>query len=243
MTQSSNRHRDSQASPERTIRTSSLTDLAYREIESMILARELEMGERLNDSHLAKRFGISRGPVREAISRLASVGLVEMVRNRGAYVRVIDLEDALEIYEIRAALERASVIHAARRMTPEVLAALRRHTDNMDECERTGDREGYFTTNLDFHRTIHEAAHNQRLRDLCERLARELRLFRHLSLTTAGISESNHEHHQIVDALEAGDIEAAAAAMEDHVMQARLRLIGLAEKLKGKQHTLQSSDA
>ena len=54
----------------RSIRAPSLTELVYREIESMILARELETGERLNDSHLARRFGISRGPVREAIGRL-----------------------------------------------------------------------------------------------------------------------------------------------------------------------------
>ena len=116
----------------RTLRAPSLTDLAYREIEGMILARELETGKRLNDSHLAKRFGISRGPVREAIGRLASAGLVEMIQNKGAYVRVIDIDDALEIYDIRAALERAGVMAAARRMTPELLARLRQQVERME---------------------------------------------------------------------------------------------------------------
>ncbi|QJQ97811.1 FCD domain-containing protein [Halomonas sp. PGE1] len=225
----------------RTLRAPSLTDLAYREIERMILARELETGERLNDSHLAKRFGISRGPVREAIGRLASAGLVEMIQNKGAYVRVIDIDDALEIYDIRAALERAGVMAAARRMTPDQLLGLRLQVERMDACEGAGDRESYFVANLEFHRMIHEASGNKRLVELSERFSRELRLFRHISLITAGIHESNLEHHRILEALEQGDAEQAAAAMERHVTQAKVRLMSLASSLKGKPHDLLAS--
>lgn len=225
----------------RSLRAPSLTELAYREIESMILARELETGERLNDSHLAKRFGISRGPVREAIGRLASAGLVEMIQNKGAYVRVIDVKDALEIYDIRAALERAGVLAASRNMNHEHLARLRRQVESLDAFEYKGDRESYFFANLEFHRMIHEAAGNDRLLELIERFSRELRLFRHISLITAGIHDSNIEHHRILKALEQGDGEGAAAAMENHVSQAKERLIVLAENLKGKPHILNST--
>ncbi|PAU77449.1 GntR family transcriptional regulator [Halomonas salipaludis] len=224
----------------RTIRAPSLTELAFREIEGMIITGELETGERINDSQLAKRFGISRGPVREAIGRLAAAGLVEMIQNRGAYVRVIDVEDALEIYDIRAALERAGVAGAARNMSPELLARLREQVATMDRCEQEGDREGYFDSNLQFHRIIHEAAGNARLLELCERFARELKLFRHLSLITAGIHQSNQEHHQILAALEEGDANKAADAMEAHVWQAKARLVALAESLKGKPHDLRA---
>lgn len=225
---------DEDGTGSRSLRAPSLTELAFREIEAMILARELETGERLNDSHLAKRFGISRGPVREAISRLASAGLVEMVPNRGAYVRVIDTHDALEIYDVRAALERAGTLAAAANMTPELLAQLRQQVERMDACEAAGDREKYFVANLAFHRMIHEAAGNRRLLELSERFARELRLFRHVSLITAGIHDSNLEHHQILEALEAGDAERAANCMEAHVKQAKARLMALAEELKSK---------
>lgn len=207
----------------------------------MILARELETGERLNDSHLAKRFGISRGPVREAIGRLASAGLVEMIQNKGAYVRVIDVKDALEIYDIRASLERAGVLAASRRMSPEHLLRLRRQVESLDAFEAEGDRENYFVANLEFHRMIHEAAGNERLLDLTERLSRELRLFRHISLITAGIHDSNIEHHRILEALEQGDAQQAAAAMEDHVTRAKERLMVLASNLKGKPHDLRAS--
>jgi DNA-binding GntR family transcriptional regulator len=227
----------------RAIRAPSLTELAYQEIEGMILARELETGERLNDSQLAKRFGISRGPVREAIGRLASAGLVEMVQNRGAYVRVIDVKAALEIYDIRPSLERAAVLAAIRHLDAERLAELRRQVERMDVFEASEDREGYFAANLEFHRMIYKASGNERLLELSERLARELRLFRHVSLITAGIHESNREHHQILEALERGEAQRAATAMEQHVNRAKERLMTLAEKLKNKSHELNSASA
>lgn len=230
-------HSDAAPAPslnERALRAPSLTELAYREIEGMILTREIETGERLNDSHLAKRFGISRGPVREAIGRLASAGLVEMVQNRGAYVRVIDVKDALEIYDLRAALERAAVLAAAEHMTPELLHRLREQVDTMDACEARGDRENYFVANLEFHRLINQAAGNDRMLELSERLARELRLFRHVSLITAGIHDSNAEHHRILNALEEDLPEAAANAMEHHVKSAKARLMALASDLQHK---------
>lgn len=223
----------------RTLRATSLSDLAYREIEAMIVARELETGERLNDSKLAKRFGISRGPVREAIGRLASAGLVEMVPNKGAYVRVINIDDALDIYDIRAALERAGVMATAHNMTPKLLEELRKQVERMDACEAAGDREVYFVANLEFHRMINEASGNKRLLELSERLALELRLFRHVSVITAGIHASNLEHHRILEALEQGDSEQAAAAMEAHVKQAKARLMSLSSSLNGKSHDLQ----
>lgn len=214
------------------LRAPSLSELAYREIEGMILTRELTPGERLNDSLLAKRFGISRGPVREAVRRLAAAGLVEVFQNKGSFVRVIDVEDALEIYDIRAALERAGVMAAARNMTPTTLVRLRQCADLMDACERESDREGYFSANLDFHRIIHKAADNQRLLQLYEHYSRELQLFRHVTLITTGIHESNREHHLIVEALESGDAKQAADAMEAHVLQAKARVVALAGNLK-----------
>lgn len=198
----------------------------------MLLSGELAAGSRINDSQLAKRFGISRGPVRDAITRLAEAGLVDAIAYRGAFVRAIDVEDALEIYEIRAALERAGTYSASRSLTPETLAALKRQVASMEESEKAGDREGYFQANLTFHRLIHEASGNRRLLKLYEHCSRELRLFRHFSLIVAGIAESNEEHHRIIDALERGDGEAAATEMELHVLSAKERLVKLVQHIK-----------
>src|SRR3546814_1563212 len=83
------------------LRTMSLTGALEREIERLILSGELAPGERINEIHLATRFGTSRGPIREAIRSLEAKGLVEAVRNRGVFIRRLTAEEAIEIYDVR----------------------------------------------------------------------------------------------------------------------------------------------
>jgi DNA-binding GntR family transcriptional regulator len=214
------------------LNASSLTDLAYKRIEAIILSGKLQGGERLNDSKLAKAFSISRGPVRSALARLADAGLVELIPYRGAFVRRIDLADVLEIYDVRAAVERAGVLAASRNMTPEILERLAGYAADMDASVGSGDREAYFETNLAFHQLLHQTSGNSRLLELYERYTREQTLFRHFSLVTAGIEESNQEHQRIVRALQAGDAQAAAGEMEKHVLSAKNRLEQTVKKVR-----------
>lgn len=210
----------------------SLADRAYQRIEAIILSGKLKGGERLNDSKLAKAFSISRGPVRNALARLAEAGLVELIPYRGAFVRTIDLDDVLEIYDVRAAVERAGVLAASRNMTPKILAELSGYATAMDESFKKGDRERYFQLNLAFHELIHKTSGNSRVVELYERYTREQKLFRHFSLTTVGIEDSNREHLFIMHALETGDGQAAAAEMEKHVLSAKHRLEQSVAKIK-----------
>ena len=89
------------------LRQQSLTTLVQREIERRIIAGELPPGAKLNEAELAAEMGISRGPVREAFRALEQAGLVQTEKNRGVFVRQVSLEEANEIYEVRAALEGA----------------------------------------------------------------------------------------------------------------------------------------
>lgn len=216
----------------------SLADRVYERIETIILSGRLKGGERLNDSKLARAFSVSRGPVRSALTRLAEVGLVELIPYRGAFVRTIDFHDVLEIYEVRAAIERTGVIAACRNMTAETLAQLVEHVAAMDASRKTGDHEQYFERNLAFHELIHRTSGNGRLFSLYQRYTREQKLFRHLSLMTGGVEESNAEHQRIVCALEAGDSATAAFEMEQHVLSARSRLENAIKKLKAEDLSL-----
>ena len=94
----------------RPLQALSLEDRAYKRIEKMILSGELKGAERINDTQLAKAFSTSRGPVRNALARLAEAGLIELIPYRGAFVKKIDLDDVMEIYEARAAIERAGLV-------------------------------------------------------------------------------------------------------------------------------------
>lgn len=206
------------------LQPTSLADRAYKRIEAIILSGKLKGGERLNDSKLAKAFSVSRGPVRSALARLAEAGLVEIIPYRGAFVRTIDLHDVMEIYEVRAAVERAGILAACRNMTPRVLARLKHLSNQMNDCFLKGDTEQYFKVNLAFHELIHETSGNSRLLDLYERYTREQKLFRHFALTNGGIEDSNEQHLRIMHALEIGDSELAAREMERHVLSAKQRL-------------------
>jgi len=208
----------------RVLRSVSLPELARKEIESMILSGEIKSGDRINENALAARFGISRGPLREAIGRLEQSGLVETIANRGAFIRRIDRADVLEIYEIRAALERAGARTACRKADPSDLSRLRAIVARMDEAQAAGDHHSYFDANLAFHTCIHNLSGNSRLKRLYEQLSRELTLFRHRSIITSGIGPSNDEHHAILDAFMHRDEAAAAEAMEGHVLAAADRV-------------------
>jgi DNA-binding GntR family transcriptional regulator len=227
---------DNQSSAYRPLinKSPSLSDLAYREIENMILGGEIGSGKRLNDSLLARQFGISRGPIREAINRLAAAGLVNVVQNRGAFVRVIDLRDALEIYDLRAGLERVATMKAAQLSTPALVDSLTEAVESMDAYFQANQQADYFKTNLHFHRTIYEASGNQRLIESTQRLERELQLFRKFSIERGGMMASNRGHWDILEAIRDADPRLAGDMMEKHVWQAKERLIQVSESHQSK---------
>src|SRR3712207_2568017 len=88
------------------LRSRSLAGLVQNEIERLILTGELVVGTKLNESAIAHRLGISRGPVRESFRTLEEMGLVRLEKNRGVFVREISADEAAELYEVRAALDQ-----------------------------------------------------------------------------------------------------------------------------------------
>src|SRR3546814_5092102 len=98
---------------------------------------ELAPGERLNETQLAARFGTSRGPLREATRSLEAKGFVEVIRNRGVFVRQLSVEEALEVYDVRAALFGLAGRLLAQKMNDELLAKLNRQLDVMEAAARS----------------------------------------------------------------------------------------------------------
>ncbi len=191
----------------------------------MIEAGELRSGDRLNEIALATRLGVSRGPIREAFRGLEETGLVDVIVNRGVFVRQIEWADVVEIYEVRAALFARAGRLLAGSITPDQLAVLRDLIERMDRAAEADDLNGYYAINLDFHRRLMEYCGNRRIQSLYQSLVRELHLFRRKALVADGsLKASNAEHRQIVEALAAGDSERAESLMNRHVMGSRMRL-------------------
>lgn len=209
------------------LRTHSLTTIVLQELERMILSGELKPGERINEKALAARQAVSRGPIREACRRLEQAGLVEIIVNRGVFVRKLNPKDAADLCDIRASLSALAGRHLAEKITPDQLATLRRMVERMEALADADDVEAYYPLNVEFHDTILQFADNERLMAMCAAIDKELYLFRRRSLHVGiGLRRSAVEHRQMFDALAAGDGHRAAAIFEQHANTGKERLLG-----------------
>lgn len=210
----------------KTLRSASLTSVLEREIENLIFSGELPPGERINEIRLSKRFGTSRGPIREATRSLEGKGLVEVLRNRGVFIRRLTLHEALEIYDLRCALFGLAGRLLAARMNDGLLEHLTDLLRQMDQFAEARNFDSYYPLNLAFHNFIVENAGNATLVAEYHGMVKKLHLFRARSLVQGGgLAVSNREHSEIVDALASGDVERAHAACWRHVERAKHRLL------------------
>jgi DNA-binding GntR family transcriptional regulator len=183
----------------------------------MIVSGEFEPGTRLNEVELAHRLGISRGPVREAIQRLAAEGLVKVVPNLGSFVVSFTESELVQLYEFRTIVEAAAARLAAERATDEQLASLRALLD------RTGRKlkktaTGAYPEDVDFHRGIFELAGNAPLLRAGNDLEMQVRIARLRSGRSPERARvAIDEHVEIVTAIVSRDPDAASAAMSRHL--------------------------
>jgi phosphonate utilization transcriptional regulator len=207
------------------VQANSLTMLVQREVERMILAGELTVGERVNESALAARFRVSRGPVREALRGLEESGLLRLEKNRGVFVRELSVAEADEIYDVREALDELVGQRLAKRFEPAARKAVHALLDEMDAAAAKGDAAAYHMLNLRFHDALVEATGNAKLIGAYRRLIKELHLFRLKGLTAGGgLPVSNDEHRAMVKAIESGDADTAGRRMREHVRASRKRM-------------------
>jgi phosphonate utilization transcriptional regulator len=210
----------------RVLREQSLNTLVRREIERRIVSGALAAGAKLNETDFSSALGVSRGPVREAFRALEQAGLVRTEKNRGVFVREISLDEADQIYEVRAALEAMIGRLAAQRRTPAQLARLRALLKRMRAVSREREADAYLPLNLEFHDALAEAAGNAALAANYRRVVNELKLLRREMLRhdAANIVRSIREHEAVVAAIAAADAETAARRLFEHALGSRDRL-------------------
>ena len=195
-------------------------------IERMILTGELKAGDRLNENELASEMNVSRAPVREATRALSEAGLLTIVRNRGAFVRDISLEEALDLYDLRSGYARVAGRLAALRATPEQIADMEAMWQHMEAARGHQDSDDYYEVNRQFHAQVLDASGNHRLIELHEANEKELMLFlRRGVYGSLRLDASNRDHRRIIDAIAKGDEKAAARAFEDHVIGGKQRML------------------
>ena len=208
------------------LQTSSLANVVQQEVERAILVGEYAPGTKLIEAALAQKMGVSRGPVREAFRMLEEAGLVRTEKNRGVFVRDIPIDEAVEIFDLRAAMDELVGRQLAERITPAGLKEIRGLVDQMEKAVKAQDAYNYHLLNLKFHDRLVDMAGNRKLTAIYRKLIKELSLFRRLNLADSWLLPiSAGEHRQIVKAIASGDPQAAGQAMFQHVMDSKQRTI------------------
>ena len=193
-------------------------DTIAEQLEEMIFDGTFLNGERLDEVRLAKQFGVSRTPFREALQRLALSKLVKLIPRRGAFVRQPGPIELIEMFEVMAEMEAVCGRLAALRISDQALDDLQASHLKCKAAVERQDPDSYYTENEQFHKTIYLQSGNSFLTSEVEILHKRLRPFRRQQLRLRGrMSQSLSEHETILEALKKGDAEASANALRAHV--------------------------
>ncbi|MGM0931269.1 MAG: GntR family transcriptional regulator [Actinomycetota bacterium] len=192
---------------------------------------ELVPNQRLVEADICAEFNASRATVRAALAELTLEGLVERIQNRGARVRAVSVEEAVEITEVRAALEAICAAKAAEHVTDEDVQELQALGRTMSQSVETGDLLNYSDCNKTLHRRVIELSGHNTAAALIARLrGQSVRFQFRLAMQPGRPSVSLPEHLEIVDAVCAKDPERAAAAMEKHLKSVATAIMRAAEE-------------
>lgn len=205
-----------------------LSQGAYRRIRDDIVEGRIAPNTILTERDLAERLGISRTPLRSALSMLEREQVIERMANGALLVRRVSIEQLLDIIQLRLIVERAAAIRAAEfGMTPELEAARARQTLYLDPDPRHFD--GFWEDDGAFHRAVAMAA---RLRLLPGLLAEQRAIVRRSTIIRnhANFADQAREHIAVIDAIAARDAQAAGRAMARHFDHMRARTLGWLDK-------------
>ena len=198
-----------------------LADQVYDRVVEAVVVGDIPAGAAISENEIAVRFGVSRGPAREAIFRLEAKGLITRAAHYGARVVDLTLDDLQALFEIREALEGMSTRLAAERITDAELAELESKLGSDASRPEVAAGQFYYQAggDQDFHMSIAAASHNPRLhRTLAGDLYDVMRVYRFRSSARPGRAlDALNEHKAIVAALRARNSDAAEAAMRTHI--------------------------
>lgn len=204
-------------------KNSSTADLIAQSLRADIMQGKLKSEQPLRQDEIAAKFGVSKSPVREALSQLKAEGLVTFFPNRGAAVSKLSPAEVDEIYIMRIALETAALKNAIPHLT---VANLIQAEDILDAIDQEKNAAQWGELNWEFHATLYYPANLPRLMEWVENL--HANVARYLVIYLSGLDYqmvSQNEHREILNACRHGDIEAATVHLTHHLQSASSHLI------------------
>jgi DNA-binding GntR family transcriptional regulator len=205
-----------------TISTRALYQEVAGRLRHAIFSHEYEPGSWIDEQALAKSYGISRTPMREALKVLSVEGLVTLIPRRGCYVAEIPEREVEEIFPVLALLEGRAAHEATVKASAEDVCHLQELHEKLERFAAKKDTDNFFEVNQEFHRTLHEIAGNRWLLQFINEMRKVMRLVRYHSLASEGrMEQSVAEHRHIMAAIGKRDAESAERLMRDHLLSGR----------------------
>jgi DNA-binding GntR family transcriptional regulator len=191
-----------------------LSSKVYTAIKEMIVNHRFQPGARLNVERISKELEVSRTPVWEAVRRLQQEGLLENIPYRGVFMVEMTLERALELYQVREALEGLAARLAATNVSERVLEKMTETLENQSKVIEKGDLIGYSRTDFDFHSLIHRMSHNSVLQEMLESLKTKMQP---ITMEVRPILPKLYEDHlEMIEAIRSKDPEKSEKVLRRH---------------------------
>ena len=200
-----------------------LSTRVYNQIKNLILSNEVMPGQKLHHQHLSERLGVSRTPVREALTRLVQEGYVSFLPNRGFTCKEIRMQEAEELYDLREAMEAFAVEKATARLTQAALDALRRKMDRYGEDVHQRFSRERLVYDQDVHLEIAQLAGNETLKSSLRHVFERIVLKRRtdgLYDPARGVA-AHQEHLKLLEAMERRDVEQAVRVIRAHIQEGK----------------------
>ncbi|MDI1302901.1 MAG: GntR family transcriptional regulator [bacterium] len=205
-----------------------LADRVFSEIQNAIVKGELKPGSKMSEAELAARYGVSRGPLREALRRLEGRKLLTRIPHVGVRVISLSFEELIQIYQVREAMEGMAARLAALNMSAEEVQGLKALLADHEKQAELQEGRAYFQEegDFDFHYRIVQGSRNEVLTQmLCGELYHRVRLYRYqFSVTEGRPQKAFSDHLRIIEAIESRDAEMAEILMRRHISSARANI-------------------
>lgn len=212
-------------SKERALPQKTVTEGIVREMRERLLSGQIKGGEPLRQEQLANEYGVSRIPIREALLQLCAEGLVVFTPHKGAVATRLSIEEADELFRLRALLETDVFSRAFGKLTPKHLDAAEKALARYDRAIGAGTEvDSWGKMNWAFHEILFAPAQLPRTVAIIKNLHTSTDRYQRVFLLTGGVVHAETEHRLILDLCRAGDEEAARNAMRDHILSVHSRV-------------------
>ena len=195
----------------------SVVDRVYEQLKAMTVSYQLKPGERLNEGELAKRLGVSRTPLREALNRLNTEGFLRSSPGKGFFCRELNAHEIFDLYELRKSIEVAAVRLAVKRAKDEDIAALLAFLDATGPDP--GERSSVELVRLDetFHERLMTMSGNTEMLRVLRNVNARIRFVRWIDMDRINRTSTQAEHRAVLQALQARDERACVSVLERHI--------------------------